>query len=128
VESLFFRLKRVDRLEDLPAPNAIFSVRSEEDVAPVDYHTFSPPPDLHAMPWVQLAVDLGIGTIPIVGDVIDFADFNLALSTGKDKWGNEVDNFDLVLMGLAIIPLFGSLFQAFRKGARTAKVVTAIPP
>jgi hypothetical protein len=127
VESRFFRLQRVKQLNDLPAPGEIFTVRPDDDIAGTQYESFAPP-NLDLIPWAQLVFDLGVGTIPIVGDIMDFADFNLALRTGKDKWGNEVDNVDLVLMGLAIIPLFGTLFQAFRKGTRTAKVVSAIPP
>jgi hypothetical protein len=127
VDSLFFRLKRVERLKDLPAPGETFTVPPREDIAAAEYGSFAPA-GLNLVPWAQLVFDVAIGFIPIVGDAMDYADFNLALRTGKDKWGNEVDNVDLVLMALAIIPVLGSLFQLFRKGARIAKVVRVIPP
>jgi hypothetical protein len=130
VESLFFRLERVDRLDELPAAGAVFKVHPDYNIAVNEYGRFLRTTNF--TPWAQLVADLVVGSIPLLGDIADFADFNLALRTGKDKWGNEVGNFDLVLMGLAIIPLLGSLFQVFRRGARTAEAVAdvarAVPP
>jgi len=63
----------------------------------------------------EFGVDVGIGIIPIIGDIADYAEFNVALATGKDRWGNEVANWELVLMGVSAIPVFGDLFKVVRR-------------
>lgn len=46
-------------------------------------------------------IDIGLGFIPIVGDVVDIADFFQATITGRDRWGRPISQFDLILMGFA---------------------------
>lgn len=60
-------------------------------------------------PVIKLGTDLGIGMVPVFGDLADLADFGKALVTGSDKWGDEVGTFELALMGLGVlIPVVGS--------------------
>lgn len=77
------------------------------------------------------AVDIGIGMIPIVGDIVDIGEFALAMFTGKDRWGREVTTTDKVLMGLGalvgLLPFVGGLGSVARgagkAGARLAMTI-----
>ena len=54
----------------------------------------------------RLIYEILVGVIPYVGDVYDVAQFAYSLATGRDFWGADVSNEELVLMGLfAIVPL-----------------------
>lgn len=118
--SRFYRVQRVGSLDELPLPGVPFHVAERDDVAAAEFGTYLEK-GASIRPWLELGVDLGLGAIPIVGDIVDFADFNLALATGRDKWGHEVDDVDLLLMGLAVIPIFGTAFAGARKGARVLR-------
>jgi|LNAP01.1.fsa_nt_gb hypothetical protein len=111
-KSVFFRWQEVGGLDELPAPDQAFEVSVDDDRARHSYAQIVTSDE--STFWTQLVVDMGIGFIPIAGDIIDFMDFNLALRTGKDKWGNEVDDLGLFLMGLACIPLAGEFFKRMR--------------
>jgi len=68
------------------------------------------------------AVDVGIGMIPVIGDLIDIGEFVGALFTDRDRWGREVSTFDKVLMGvgavIGLIPLLGGIGSLLRGGTR----------
>ena len=70
------------------------------------------------------AVDVGVGAIPVVGDLIDIGEFFYALTTDRDRWGNEVSTSDKVLMGIGavigLIPFLGGVGSALRGGAKVA--------
>lgn len=108
-DSLFFRLERVKGLDDLGEAEGDFFILEEDDEAREEYGSFFPNDPLELTKFYELLMDIGLAFIPIVGDVVDFADFNLALRTGKNKWGHKVDDFDLFLMGIAVIPLVGDI-------------------
>lgn len=89
---------------DLPLPAGRFQPREVEH---------------WALPWwVPLCVDLVIGAIPVVGDVLDAAQFLQAVTTGTDRWGRPVDNLDLLLLGTAVITPFVSspMVTGMRRG------------
>jgi hypothetical protein len=55
------------------------------------------------------AIDMTIGFVPIVGDLVDIAEFIYGVASGEDKWGNKLTSFDLAVMGLvAILPFVPS--------------------
>jgi hypothetical protein len=117
-ESRFFRLRQLASFDDLPPYGAPFAITAKEDIAKQHFEEWlrEKPGPFEA--FAKLAIDLGIGFVPIVGDAADFAELNLALATGKDRWGEEVKDWELVLMGLAIIPVLGSLFPIARRVGR----------
>jgi hypothetical protein len=47
---------------------------------------------------MKMAIDVGIGFIPYVGDAVDALELMYAIKTGKDKWGEPVSNFEIQLM------------------------------
>ena len=77
--------------------------------------------------WFTTVVDFGVGQIPLVGDVVDIADFSLAMATGRDKWGNPVSGGQLAMMGFAAMMPFvsGSLAEGF---GRTIEGLTHAMP
>ncbi|MEM8813304.1 MAG: hypothetical protein AAGF59_11860 [Pseudomonadota bacterium] len=104
-EALFFRVQQVGSVRGLPAPHAVFAVPPGDDEARTNWRSYYTDPAVPA--FLKLALDVGIGFIPIVGDFVDFVEFNHMLATGRDRWGNKVDNTDLVLAGIAVIPVLG---------------------
>lgn len=58
--------------------------------------------------WFTTVVDLIVGQIPLVGDVVDIADFISALGSGRDKWGQPVSRFGFILMGFGALMPFVS--------------------
>ena len=57
--------------------------------------------------WTAITIltDVGVGFIPIVGDLVDVSEFVYAAYTGKDKWGNPVATWEIALMGVgACVP------------------------
>lgn len=112
-QARFFRVGRVDDVRDLPPYGAPFLIGTgEEDEARgnrVRAYLFKkpgPPPLL-----VKVAFDVIVGEIPFFGMAADYAEFNQALATGKDRWGDEVTDFELVLMGASILPVIGLPFE-----------------
>ena len=53
-------------------------------------------------------IDVGIGFVPFVGDVVDAAELVVSLYTGTDKWGRPVTVFDQALMAAAVVVPFAS--------------------
>ena len=70
------------------------------------------------------ALDVGVGAIPIVGDLVDIGEFVWALATDRDRWGRKVSTSDKVLMGIGaiigLIPLLGGVGSLLRGGGRAA--------
>ena len=68
------------------------------------------------------ALDVGVGSIPVVGDLVDIGEFAIALMTDRDRWGQEVSTGDKVLMGIGavigLIPFLGGVGAALRAGAK----------
>lgn len=58
--------------------------------------------------WFTFVADLIVGMIPLVGDVVDIADFAHALATGTDKWGQPVTKIGLIAMGFGAMMPFAS--------------------
>jgi len=105
-ESRFFRVAKVKRVEQLPVLDSGVRVEGEYfDQSPHYYMSYYNKPNYEEI--THLLIDVGVGFIPIVGDLADFAEFNYMLSTGKNKWGEKVSNFEVALQGIAVIPLFG---------------------
>jgi hypothetical protein len=52
--------------------------------------------------------DLIVGMIPLVGDVVDIAEFAHALATGKDRWGQPVTGIGWIFLGVGAMMPFAS--------------------
>lgn len=65
--------------------------------------------DTNELPWwVTFFADFVVGMIPLVGDVVDFAELAYAMSTGTDRWGRPVSNLDICLMTFGTLVPFVS--------------------
>jgi hypothetical protein len=63
------------------------------------------------MQWISMALDLGVGFVPIVGDAVDAWELINSFATGNDRWGRPVTNFDRLLMaGGTLLPFVSSSF------------------
>jgi hypothetical protein len=57
----------------------------------------------------RASLDIGVGLIPIVGDLVDIAEFAYALKTDRDRWGRKVSTEEKALMGIgAVLPIVGA--------------------
>jgi hypothetical protein len=74
-------------------------------------------------------IDVSIGFVPVLGDLVDIAEFAYGLVTGEDRWGRPLSTTDLVLMGLgAMLPFIAApvlrrgrqLFKTFGERVKTA--------
>jgi hypothetical protein len=111
-ESLrFYRIERVKRLGDLPASGEPFRCKAHDSTVEIG--------ELDPDVLSKVAIDMVIGSIPVVGDLVEIGEFFYAYATGKDKYGDEVDNAQLALMGLgAILPVVGAgVLRAARRGS-----------
>ncbi len=64
---------------------------------------------------ILLGADIGIGMIPVVGDIVDVVELAQSLYTMKDKWGRPVNLYDQMLMLFACtVPYVSS--SAMRAG------------
>ncbi|MCX7214627.1 MAG: hypothetical protein NTW53_18445 [Burkholderiales bacterium] len=121
--ALFFRLEKVACLSQIPAAGEPFEVA--KDIAPGNFDAWrNGPPSLIAE-FTKLGIDLGIGFVPVIGDAVDFAEFNHALATGEDRWGREVADWEVTLMGLSAIPALGVIFPLVRKGLPLSRSMLA---
>jgi len=77
-------------------------------------------------------IDVSIGFVPVLGDLVDIAEFTYGLVTGEDRWGRPLSTTDLVLMGLgAMLPFIAApvlrrgrqLFKTFGERVKTADEV-----
>ncbi|SEG53138.1 hypothetical protein SAMN04489712_10675 [Thermomonospora echinospora] len=53
----------------------------------------------------RLTIDIALGAIPGLGDLIDIGEFCYALAYHRDRWGRPLSQFDIALMGtFALLP------------------------
>lgn len=102
--------------------------RAGENVTIQGTHSHSHPANLRAgvriVPRVEegrtiarALLDLSLGAIPYVGDIIDIGELALGVTTGRDRYGERVTTEGLVLSGLgAILPLVSG--PAIRRAAQ----------
>lgn len=117
-EARFFRVGTVASAQDLPPFGEPFTVRPEDDEAGDNLAHYMREDPFKVPLLAQAALDIGVSFIPIVGDIADFAEFNYAMATGKDRWGREVETWELVLMGISVIPLVGLPFDVVKRARR----------
>ena len=88
-------------------------------------------PDLHRLVYAsdmreaeKMGLDIAVGMIPVVGDLVDIGEFFYAVSSGRDRWGEKVTEGDLVIMGvgavIGLIPFLGGIGSAARRAGRAA--------
>ena len=78
---------------------------------------YEEPQELSEM-LMQTAVDIGIGAIPVVGELTDLAE----AATGYDKWGHRLSLTERVITGIAVlIPFVGG--AALRGASRGGKYI-----
>jgi hypothetical protein len=74
-------------------------------------------------------IDIGVGFIPVLGDLVDIAELIYGVATGRDRWGRPLSTADLMIMGIgALLPFVGApllrrgkqLVQTFGRQADTA--------
>lgn len=90
------------------APGWAYPWTEDESSEPRRTFTALPIETMTVLPswWFTTVVDVIVGMIPVYGDLIDIADFAIALGTNHDKWGNPVSGEQLVLMGVfALMPV-----------------------
>ncbi|MBU1564807.1 MAG: DUF4112 domain-containing protein [Proteobacteria bacterium] len=80
--------------------------------------------DVDPEPLSQIAatsgMDMLIGMIPIVGDLVDIAELTYGLFTGQDRWGRPLTALDLALIGIGVlIPFVGA--SVIRGGATAVR-------
>ncbi|WP_068115099.1 hypothetical protein [Tropicimonas marinistellae] len=57
----------------------------------------------------QFVIDMALGFIPVVGDILDIEDLLIAVCTGQDKWGKPVSRFEqLIMFGAVMLPIVSS--------------------
>lgn len=71
------------------------------------------------------AFDVSVGFIPVVGDLVDVAEFIYALFTGRDRWGRKVTPTDMVILGIgALLPVVsGAGLRVLRRFGSNADAV-----
>jgi hypothetical protein len=68
--------------------------------------------------WAYLVIDFVVGLIPGIGDLADAAELTIAWTTGLDKWGRPVSNYELAFMTAAtFVPFIGAGFAKGVGGA-----------
>ena len=76
------------------------------------------------------ALDVAVGMIPIIGDLVDIGEFIVALATDRDRWGRKVDAGDKALMGLGaiigLIPFLGGVGSLLRAGKRAVDTIATL--
>lgn len=98
--------KRFRTFTDVPLSGGMGIMRRDE-VTPL--REAPPGYDDTLYGFSTFVVDLGVGFIPFVGDAVDWAEFSWVLTTGQDKWGNEVGPLEKVLMGVGcLLPFVGA--------------------
>jgi hypothetical protein len=68
--------------------------------------------------FAYLVIDFVIGLVPGIGDLADAAELTIAWTTGLDKWGRPVSNYELAFMTVATFVPFVS--AGFAKGVAGA--------
>ncbi len=73
--------------------------------------------------------DIGIGLIPGVGDYVDIVDGLIALTTGRDKWGRPVNNYQAAfILACGLVPFLASTGFRAIKASRKASSDDPVPP
>ncbi|MDG5809101.1 hypothetical protein P9869_42145 [Streptomyces ossamyceticus] len=107
---------QVDHVRDVPPLGAPFKpVAGWRPVDGVD-----PPPEVRTQILAsQLAFDVMVGFLPVLGDVVDIAEFVYGVATDHDKWGRRLDLKDLALLGFAAaLPFAGTALKGARRLVR----------
>lgn len=111
----FYRIQRVKNVADLPGPEDEFECDGHDATIPIK--------TLDADILSKVAIDMVIGSIPVIGDLIEIGEFFYALGTGKDKYGDDVTKSQLAIMGVAaFVPIVssGMLRGGYRAAVRAA--------
>ena len=119
-EARFFRIEKVESLADLEPPHTPFTVKAvsrKDKQQNKEYLSYYTEPEYPAS--VRVAIDLGVGFIPIIGDLVDFYELNLILATGKDRWGKDADGWDIFFAAWSIIPIIGIPADIAKRVKRT---------
>jgi len=80
---------------------------------------------------IEFILDLDVGLIPVVGEVVAVAEVIYAWQFGVDRWGRPVTNFQLAMMTLfALVPFVSGSFIEELSGAvgRAAGIRGAVGP
>lgn len=112
----FFRLEEVKSIDRIRPAGARFEVG--QDIAGEQFDEWRKGPPSVAEEIARAAMDISIGFIPVVGDAVDYAEFNHALATGEDRWGRKAADWEIALMGLSTLPLLGTIFSIARTGGK----------
>lgn len=126
-----FELIEVFQSKDVPLQGSLIDIeyyRNSEIgfYREPDKHRYIPSPEnefeRNLFNTNTIALDIGIGAIPIIGDIVEIGEFALALITDKDKWGRKVNTTDKIVMGLGaligLIPFVGGVGSAARQGSK----------
>ncbi|MEV2267787.1 hypothetical protein [Nonomuraea africana] len=99
----YWALWEVDLIQQVP-PQGI-PIKPATGWRRIDKPRRIPNPDKQALALKQTLLDVVVGFIPIVGDVVDVAELLYGVVTGEDKWGNPLSTGELALLGLgAVLP------------------------
>lgn len=85
-------------------PLAAPTVPLVDDATPVELEST----DFFNYSFVVDVFDVLLGSIPIVGDVLDVAELAVSFYTNTDKWGRPVTNFDRMCMAFGVLVPFAS--------------------
>lgn len=74
---------------------------------------FADPPDPWWFTYALDLLDVGIGFVPIAGDIVDLAELLVSLYTNTDKWGRPVTMYDQMFMAVGVFVPFtsGAVFK-----------------
>ena len=118
----FFCLQTHDSVAALPAFGARAPIDEADDDAGDNIMAYLAEPPWKMPLLGQLGADLALAFLsPGISDLADYIELNHALATGKDRWGNEVADWELVLMALSIVPIAGAAPAVLRR------VIKAVP-
>ncbi|MFC5828372.1 hypothetical protein [Nonomuraea insulae] len=110
---VYWQVWEVDDIDDVPALGA--PIVPGDRWRPVTRVARGPASVRRGVSLEEVIFDVGIGAIPVVGDIVDLAELALGLVTGKDKWGNKLSTGDLAILGIGLLlPFVGS--AALRRG------------
>lgn len=74
----------------------------------------------------MIAFDIGVGFIPVAGEVNDVVDTALAATTGKDKWGRVVSKWMIpVMVAACLLPVVSTGLMKVA-GKATVKTTTEV--
>ena len=92
--------------QSLPTSIETYSLDHEQGQRTLTIESLSDPDREELIDWLTFAV----GFVPVVGDLLDIGEFIKALVAGQDLQGRAVEDWELTVMALALLPgLPGSL-------------------